>query len=703
MKDDIFGKVFPNIMKAFMKQDIPQWLKKRKEPAPPYVLDSVVKNGSGEYEYLLSFVRHHLGDQNQELLLHVANALVLILQKDELDLYEKNQEIKDLLKLKETIADDVFLRLLSISMLKTDTVDFVQESKEKRRNGKVEGRTYVAPACILLDLKGLASRQKSLDAQRVIRARMVSKYHPGHTEFTVPPDVDVPPTGDLLKIAALPELVQPAFHNFEHLNIIASQLYSTAFCTKDNILLCAPIGAGERDVAILTILEQLASNTSSIIVYLTPTEPSVEEVIHSISSRLRHCNVQVKDLSQHQILSCQLLVSTQILVSTPDLWDAHYKQLQDQGYTKLVNLYIIDKIHLLHDSVTGPVLESVVIRALWETKASDAPTRFVGLCAPLPNSKDIASFLNVDPTNRLFYYDNSYRPCTLTQYHCEMLCYDPLEDFWLMEDLCYTKALAAAARKHQVLIFVHSPTETTKTARNIRDTALESLGCFLNEDNPNLAKQAEFVQSKDLKDLLSCGFAIYHAELATEDRQVVEKLFSDGHVQVLVATVDFSWGTTLSADTVIIKGTQMYSHLDALQMTSCAGRPQYGSLGEVTILSGRSQTATYLALINEQLPIESQLVSKLHDRLKAEIILGTVKNTKEAGDWIRCTYLYFRMLAKPNLYGLSPEEPCRDSALTGRVSDLVHSAATMLARSNSIQYDLETGDFSLLLCDEDGS
>ena len=44
---------------------------------------------------------------------------------------------------------------------------------------------------------------------------------------------------------------------------------------------------------------------------------------------------------------------------------------------------------------------------------------------------------------------------------------------------------------------------------------------------------------------------------ARADRTLVEDLFSDGHVQVLVSTATLAWGVNLPAHTVIIKGTQV--------------------------------------------------------------------------------------------------------------------------------------------------
>ena len=43
------------------------------------------------------------------------------------------------------------------------------------------------------------------------------------------------------------------------------------------------------------------------------------------------------------------------------------------------------------------------------------------------------------------------------------------------------------------------------------------------------------------------------------DRTLIEDLFADRHIQVLVSTSTLAWGVNLPAHTVIIKGTQVYN------------------------------------------------------------------------------------------------------------------------------------------------
>lgn len=83
------------------------------------------------------------------------------------------------------------------------------------------------------------------------------------------------------------------------------------------------------------------------------------------------------------------------------------------------------------------------------------------------------------------------------------------------------------------------------------------------------------------------------------------------------------------------------------------------------------------------------MISQLADQMCAEIVLGTISNTKEAINWLSYTYLYVRMLRSPELYGV--EKTKADPTLIGRRHDLVHAAATLLSRSSMIRYDKLSG------------
>ncbi len=60
----------------------------------------------------------------------------------------------------------------------------------------------------------------------------------------------------LIKIEELKEWMQPAFAGMKELNRVQSRVANTALYTSENILMCAPTGAGKTNVAMLTILHE---------------------------------------------------------------------------------------------------------------------------------------------------------------------------------------------------------------------------------------------------------------------------------------------------------------------------------------------------------------------------------------------------------------------------------------------------------------
>lgn len=546
------------------------------------------------------------------------------------------------------------------------------------------------------------------------------KQRKGYEEVHVPALKPKPfaPDESLYAIEKLPKYVQPAFEDFKTLNRIQSKLYKAALDTDENLLLCAPTGAGKTNVALLCMLREIGKHINADgtinadefkIIYVAPMRSLVQEMVGNFSKRLSSYNLTVSELTGDHQLTREQIQATQIIVCTPEKWDIITRKGGEKTFTQLVRLIIIDEVHLLHDE-RGPVLEALVARTVRNIETTQEDVRLVGLSATLPNYLDVAEFLRIkDKDTGLYYFDNSFRPVALEQQYIGVTEKKALKRFQVMNEIVYEKVMEHAGR-NQVLVFVHSRKETGKTARAIRDMCLEkdTLGQFLREGSASmevLRTEAEQVKNHELKDLLPYGFAIHHAGMTRVDRTLVEDLFADRHIQVLVSTATLAWGVNLPAHTVIIKGTQVYNPekgrwvelgaLDVLQMLGRAGRPQYDTKGEGILITNHSELQYYLSLLNQQLPIESQLISKLPDMLNAEIVLGTIQNVRDAVNWMEYTYLYVRLKRAPTLYGLSHDAEKEDKHLEQHIADLIHTAALDLERSGLIKYDIKTGHFQV--------
>lgn len=242
-------------------------------------------------------------------------------------------------------------------------------------------------------------------------------------------------------------------------------------------------------------------------------------------------------------------------------------------FVKLVGLLIIDEIHLLGEE-RGAVLEAIVSRTrlisrnvLEEGQSSDSVksklksscpaseqevTRIIGLSTALANPRDLADWMGIDvdegskALKGLYNFRPSVRPIPMDvhlqgypgRHYCPRMA-------------TMNKPAYAAIKEHSpnqpVLIFVSSRRQTRLTAMDIISFAAAdgNPSIFLGCDHDYIENIAETVLDATLKHTLLYGVAIHHAGLGPSDRDIVESLFLDGSIQVLVATATLGKSKTI--------------------------------------------------------------------------------------------------------------------------------------------------------------
>ncbi|KAL4936819.1 hypothetical protein BDV06DRAFT_227524, partial [Aspergillus oleicola] len=330
----------------------------------------------------------------------------------------------------------------------------------------------------------------------------------GYEEIHVPPPKNKAEPGEKkIQISELPDWARIGFGDAKELNRIQTKTYPSAFHDDGNMLVCAPTGSGKTNVAMLSILREVGKNrnpqTGEImlddfkIIYISPLKALVQEQVENFGKRLAPYGIRVSELTGDRQLTKQQIADTQVIVTTPEKFDVITRKASETSYTKLVRLVIIDEIHLLHDE-RGPVIESIVSRTIRNVEQTGDPVRIVGLSATLPNYRDVASFLRVDPQKGMFHFDGSYRPCPLKQEFIGVTDKKPIKQLKIMNDICYNKVIEHVGQnRNQMLIFVHSRKETAKTAKYLRDKALEmeTIGQILKSDSASRAILAEEAES----------------------------------------------------------------------------------------------------------------------------------------------------------------------------------------------------------------
>ena len=532
------------------------------------------------------------------------------------------------------------------------------------------------------------------------------------------------PGEKLVPIADIDGLCRNTFKNYETLNRMQSLVFPVAYKSNENMLICAPTGAGKTDAAMLTILHTIgqyiqpnpqenphASDFSVDagefkIVYVAPMKALAAEVTEKLGKRLAWLGVKCREYTGDMQLTKAEIVQTQIIVTTPEKWDViTRKGTGDTELVQKVRLLIIDEVHMLHDE-RGAVLESLVARTERQVESTQSLIRIVGLSATLPNYVDVADFLKVNKFAGLFYFDSSFRPVPLEQHFIGVKGKaGSRQSKDNLDIVAFEKVREMLELDHQVMVFVHSRRDTMATAKMLHQKAMDEACTDLFDPSfhpkyDQAARDIRTSKSKDIRELLNKGIGIHHAGMARADRNLMERLFGEGVLKVLCCTATLAWGVNLPAAAVVIKGTQVYSAqhgkfvdlgiLDVLQIFGRAGRPQFEDTGIGMICTTHDRLPHYLAAVTEQQPIESKFSAKLVDNLNAEIALGTVTSIQDAVQWIGYSYLFVRMQRSPLAYGIEWAEIRDDPTLVQKRRQLAIQAARTLQKCQMIIFNENT-------------
>jgi len=284
----------------------------------------------------------------------------------------------------------------------------------------------------------------------------------------------------------------------------------------------------------------------------------------------------------------------------------------------------------------------------------------------LANAHDIADWLGIGIVG-LFNFKPSVRPVPMT---CHIQGYP--EKHFVPRMAQMNKPCYHAIKNHAVKDDVVKPTLIfVSSRRQTRLTALDIIA-FMTADPDENHKQfcklepheLEYAQRRvtdaSLKQTLEFGIGIHHAGLPDRDRKVVEELFVEAKILVLISTSTLAWGVNFPAHLVIIKGTEFYDGqlkryvdfpiTDVLQMMGRAGRPQFDTEAKAVIMVHEPKKNFYRRFIYEPFPVESSLHEQLTDHLNAEIVARTIKTREEAIDYVTWTYFFRRLTANPAYY-----------------------------------------------------
>ncbi|CAL6095924.1 RNA_helicase [Hexamita inflata] len=224
-----------------------------------------------------------------------------------------------------------------------------------------------------------------------------------------------------------------------------------------------------------------------------------------------------------------------------------------------------------------------------------------------------------------------------------------LEKEDILDSIAIQMCVQNYKNNHPTLLFVHSRRKTVELAKMIA-----TLVPRLDYCNEKAVVQAQDCEKGQLSFCIQNGIGFHNAQLEKKHRQLVENLFKQGEILIVVCTATLAWGVNLPSQTVIIRGTDIFTDtgkqdldvLDVKQIFGRAGRPQFtgkGEIGRGIILTTIDKLGSYMRLLNNESQIDSHMGSMLPDVLNSEIVLGNISTVQNALDYIKRTFYYIRI------------------------------------------------------------
>ncbi|MBA0696812.1 hypothetical protein Goari_003337 [Gossypium aridum] len=523
-----------------------------------------------------------------------------------------------------------------------------------------------------------------------------------------------PPPTELLDLQPLPvtALRNPSYEalyqDFKHFNPVQTQVFTVLYNTDDNVLVAAPTGSGKTICAEFAILRnhQKGPDSTLRVVYIAPLEAIAKERYRDWERKFgKGLGMRVVELTGELAMDLKLLEKGQVIISTPEKWDALSRRWKQRKFVQQVSLFIVDELHLIGGQ-GGPVLEVIVSRMRYIASQVEKKIRIVALSTSLANAKDLGEWIGAS-SHGLFNFPPGVRPVPL-EIHIQGVDIANFEArMQAMTKPTFTAIVQHAKGGKPAIVYV-------PTRKHVRLTAVDlmSYSKVDNEDEPafrlrsaeELKPFVDKISEETLRTTLEYGVGYLHEGLSSLDQEVVSQLFEAGWIQVCVMSSALCWGVPLSAHLVVVMGTQYYdgrenAHTDypvtdLLQMMGHASRPLLDNSGKCVILCHAPRKEYYKKFLYEAFPVESHLHHFLHDNFNAEIVATVIENKQDAVDYLTWTFMYRRLTQNPNYYNL---QGVSHRHLSDHLSELVENTLNDLEASKciTIEDDMDLSPLNL--------
>lgn len=338
-----------------------------------------------------------------------------------------------------------------------------------------------------------------------------------------------------------------------------------------------PTSAGKTLIAEFSIVQALALNPESCVVYVVPTRALVNQITQRLRKDLSPLGVTVEsaipvielDPTEDALLQSQV----KVLVTTPEKLDLLLKS----GHVSVANLSlaVVDEAHNLADGVRGARLELL----LGMIKRERPETRFLLLTPFVPNAEQLAAWLgdgaestiavNWRPSERIAATAHWRKPrgkpyqLTLTTLASagnvdvgpgREVVVGQQSESKVSSKATTTVALANdLAARGGVLILVRGKGTAESRSLQIAHSRPET-----QSPSPLLKAVISFAEDELGSDhmltfVLRRGVAYHHAGLSHDMRYLIEELIERGDIEIVAGTTTLAQGLNFPISSVIVE------------------------------------------------------------------------------------------------------------------------------------------------------
>ena len=388
--------------------------------------------------------------------------------------------------------------------------------------------------------------------------------HPRYEEYSIPATKvgSVAAGQKLVAISDMDGLCQKTFRGYKSLNRMQSLLYPVAYTTSENMLICAPTGAGKTDAAMLTILNAISKNvlpnpidepdaTDFVVmaddfkvVYVAPMKALAAEVTDKLGKRLAWLGVQVRELTGDMQLTKREIAATQIIVTTPEKWDVvTRKSTGDTELVQKVRLLIIDEVHMLHDE-RGAVIESLVARTQRQSRKHAVSHSYCRVVCHPAKLHRCFRFFESQSRSRTILLRCLFQTCATRAALHRCQGKGQHQDVQRESRSCHIRKGQGASPTRQTGHGVRALSKrygqrsesTVPNGYRRRSRRLVRPGPGRWAHINVRCQTSRPPKGRELRDIVPKGFGCHHAGMPRTDRNFVERIFGDGAIRVLCCT-----------------------------------------------------------------------------------------------------------------------------------------------------------------------